>query len=114
MSNSALSRIVVIGAFDTKANEYAFLRDAILRQGGKVLTVNIGVLGTTDLFPVDIEADEVARAGGGDLETLRANQRPRAGDGHHGGRRSGDCAPPSRRRDAWPVSSAWVALVGRV
>lgn len=66
--------IVILGAFDTKAREYAFLRDAIVRQGSDVLTVNSGVLGCTDLFPVDIDADEVARAGGGDLAVLRKNQ----------------------------------------
>jgi uncharacterized protein (UPF0261 family) len=70
------ARIVVIGAFDAKGAEYAFLRDAILRKGGSVLTVNFGVLGSTVLFPVDIEAAEVARAGGGDLEALR-EQRDR-------------------------------------
>ena len=66
--------IIVIGAFDTKSNEYAFLRDAILGEGGSVLTINTGVLGTTDLFPVDIDADAVARAGGGSLAALRANR----------------------------------------
>lgn len=65
--------IVVLGSFDTKAREYAFLREAIVAQGGQVLAVNFGVLGTTDLFPVDVEADAVARAGGGDLATLRAS-----------------------------------------
>ena len=65
--------IVLIGAFDTKGTEYAFLRDAILAQGGEVLAVNFGVLGSTTLFPVDIEADAVARAAGGDLAALRAS-----------------------------------------
>jgi uncharacterized protein (UPF0261 family) len=68
------SCILILGAFDTKAREYAFLRDAIVRQGRDVLTVNTGVLSSTDLFPVDIEADEVARAAGGDLAALRANR----------------------------------------
>lgn len=63
--------IVLLGSFDTKGAEYAFLWDAILAQGGEVLAVNFGVLGSTDRFPVDIEADVVARAGGGDLGTLR-------------------------------------------
>lgn len=63
--------ILIIGAFDTKGPEYAFLREQILRRGHKVLTVNTGVLGTTDLFPVDIESDEVIRSGGGDLTSLR-------------------------------------------
>ncbi|MEX2172486.1 MAG: Tm-1-like ATP-binding domain-containing protein [Pirellulales bacterium] len=65
--------IVLLGSFDTKAREYAFLRDAILAQGGDVLTVNFGVLGTTTLFPVGVEADAVARAGGGDIAALRAS-----------------------------------------
>jgi len=66
--------IVMLGAFDSKGAEYAFLRDAIRRQGVDVLAVNFGVLGSTDRFPVDMEADEVARAGGGDLAALRAQQ----------------------------------------
>ena len=64
--------VLMIGAFDTKGAEYDFLRRQILTAGCDVLTVNTGPLGTTDLFPVDIEADEVARAGGGDLAALRA------------------------------------------
>ena len=63
--------ILIIGAFDTKAREYAFLREQILAQGHAVLTMNTGVLGTTDLFPVDVEADDVAKAGGVDLAALR-------------------------------------------
>ena len=66
---------VPFGAFDSKGPDYAFLRDQVLARGCAVLALNTGVLGGTDLFPVDIEADEVARAGGGDLAQLR-----RAGD----------------------------------
>jgi len=65
--------IVVLGSFDTKGAEYDFLRDAIKRQGGEVLTVNTGVLNSTELFPVDIESDVVARLGGEDLSELRSN-----------------------------------------
>ena len=71
-ANRTDARIIVLGSFDTKGAEYAFLRDAIKSQGGEVLTVNTGVFGTTDLFPVDIEADVVARAGGKDLTELRS------------------------------------------
>ena len=63
--------ICLIGAFDTKGAEYAFVRDRIREHGHDVLTVNTGVLGSTDLFGVDVEADEVARAGGTELELLR-------------------------------------------
>jgi len=66
-----MKRICLIGAFDTKGAEYAFIRQRILAEGNEVITINIGIMGTTDLFPVDIEADAVARAGGGDLAELR-------------------------------------------
>ena len=63
--------ILMIGAFDTKGAEYAFLRQQILGRRCKVLTVNTGVMGTTDLFPVDVEAKEVAKAGRASLAVLR-------------------------------------------
>ena len=63
--------VAMIGAFDTKAAEYAFLRERIVAGGHDVLAINTGVLGGTDLFPVDVAADEVAAAGGGDLAKLR-------------------------------------------
>ena len=68
------STVLVIGAFDTKGAEYAYLRELILRRGHPVLTVNTGVLGTTDLFPVDVEAAAVAAAAGESLPSLRAKK----------------------------------------
>jgi uncharacterized protein (UPF0261 family) len=64
--------ICVIGAFDTKGEDHAFLRQEILKLGCQVLTINIGVLGTTTLFPVDFEAKDVLKAGGIDLDGIRA------------------------------------------
>jgi uncharacterized protein (UPF0261 family) len=64
--------IVVLGAFDSKGAEYAFLLDAIRQQGGETLTVNFGILSSTDRFRVDVEAAEVASAGGSDLTALRS------------------------------------------
>lgn len=66
------SPIVVIGAFDSKGAEYKFLLDAIAREGARTITVNFGILGGADRFKVDIDAAEVACAGGGDLALLRA------------------------------------------
>ena len=63
--------ILMIGAFDTKGEEYAFLREQIAGRGHRVLAVNTGVMGSTKLFAVDVEADEVAKAGGGNLQALR-------------------------------------------
>lgn len=64
-------KICLIGSFDTKGPEYAFVREQILARGHEVFTVNTGVMGTTDLFPVDVEADKVVEAGGGNLAALR-------------------------------------------
>jgi len=66
--------ILLVGAFDTKGPEYAFVREQILADGLEVLALNTGVLGSTDLFPVDIEADRVAAAGGRDPGQLRENK----------------------------------------
>ena len=68
---SVAHTVAVIGAFDTKGQEYAFLRRQILENGCQVLTINTGVLGTTDLFPVHVEADELAKAAGDSLFVLR-------------------------------------------
>jgi uncharacterized protein (UPF0261 family) len=64
--------ICIIGAFDTKGKDHAFLRQEILKLGCQVLTINIGVLGTTTLFPVDFEANDVLKSAGSDLAGIRA------------------------------------------
>jgi len=65
------TRIVIIGALDTKGVEFAFLRDQIQRQGVETLVLNIGVIGEPGFAP-DISAAEVARAAGAELAQLRA------------------------------------------
>jgi uncharacterized protein (UPF0261 family) len=64
--------IVIIGAFDSKGAEYAYLRERLLALGADTLAVNVGVLRDDAPFPVNVPAAEVARAAGGDLPALRA------------------------------------------
>jgi uncharacterized protein (UPF0261 family) len=64
--------ICIIGAFDTKGEDHAFLREEVVNRGHRVLTINLGVLGSTTLFPVDFEAEEVVKAAGFDLAKIRA------------------------------------------
>src|SRR5690554_3170112 len=73
MNSKMSKKVVVVGTFDTKALEYKFIID-LLRNVAKcqIIAINTGVMDSTDLFQVDIESDEVARAGGSDLTTLRA------------------------------------------
>lgn len=72
-------KVVVVGTFDTKAVEYNFVIDLVRGRGYQVITINTGVLGTTDLFHIDIPSDLVAKEGGTDIETLRrTNDRGKA------------------------------------
>jgi uncharacterized protein (UPF0261 family) len=66
--------ICIIGAFDTKGEDHAFLREEILKRGHQTLTVNIGVLGSTDRFPVDYDSADVVRSGGVDIGDLRSRK----------------------------------------
>jgi uncharacterized protein (UPF0261 family) len=67
-----MATILMIGAFDTKGAEYAFLRGEIIARGHELLAANTGVVGAAEDFPVDISADEIALAGGTTLAALRA------------------------------------------
>jgi len=63
--------ILVIGCFDTKEEVFSYLRQLIVEQGEKVITVDTGVMGSTSAFPVDHKAEEVAQEGGVSLQDLR-------------------------------------------
>ncbi|MEW6265422.1 MAG: Tm-1-like ATP-binding domain-containing protein [Thermodesulfobacteriota bacterium] len=63
--------ILMIGAFDSKGEEYQFTRKLIEAQGLKTLNMNFGVLGGTDLFSIDYDNAAVAKAGGGDINQLQ-------------------------------------------
>lgn len=62
----------MLGCFDTKGEIFAFLRSCLIAQGAEVLAVNVGVMGSTKLFPVGIEAEEICEEGGENLRALRA------------------------------------------
>ncbi len=66
--------ICIVGAFDTKGEDHGFLREEILKLGLQVLTMNVGVLGSTTLFPVDYEAGAVLQSAGFDLEQIRGRK----------------------------------------
>ncbi|MBL0374231.1 Tm-1-like ATP-binding domain-containing protein [Rhizobium sp. KVB221] len=55
--------ILVVGTFDTKRDELEFIQDLIVREGGQVLSMDVSVLGDTDM-PVAISKHEVAIAAG--------------------------------------------------
>src|SRR5690606_14095740 len=67
-------KVVVIGTFDSKGIEYRFLIETLKKKGCSVITINTGVLQYESLFPVDVQPDEIARAGGVELSELRKEQ----------------------------------------
>ena len=62
---------MILGAFDTKGEEYAFLRDQIASEGVKTLLVDTSIVQAPKIQP-DIPARDVAAAAGEDLDALRA------------------------------------------
>lgn len=62
--------ILLIGSFDTKGEEFAFVRDLIEARGVHTLLLDTSVLNEPMLTP-DIPAGQVARAGGSSLSQLR-------------------------------------------
>jgi uncharacterized protein (UPF0261 family) len=66
-----VSSIILLGTLDTKGVEYAFVRDRFLQAGLNTILIDTGVFGAAGAEP-DIAAEDVARAGGSDLLSLRA------------------------------------------
>ena len=65
-------RIALIATLDTKGVEIDYVADRVRALGGDPLVVDVGILGAPTGRPADISRAEVARAGGRDLEELRA------------------------------------------
>ncbi len=68
--------ILLVGTLDTKGDEYAYLRDLIELRGHRTLVMDASVFDSTEtaraarLMP-DIDATQVAQAGGSELTALR-------------------------------------------
>lgn len=63
--------ILMLGCFDTKGEDFAFLYECIKAEGECVITINTGVMGTTENFPVDVESDVVALEAGHSITDLK-------------------------------------------
>jgi uncharacterized protein (UPF0261 family) len=62
--------VVIVGTLDTKGEEIDLLRSLILKRGHTVLIADTGILGKSHI-EADITRDEIAMAGGADIETLK-------------------------------------------
>jgi uncharacterized protein (UPF0261 family) len=63
--------ILMIGAFDVKGEEYNFVRHLIKEKGLNVFTMDFGTFEPPDLFPIDVDNREVAKAGGSDIKEFQ-------------------------------------------
>jgi uncharacterized protein (UPF0261 family) len=63
--------IALIGALDTKGQDFAFVKAEIERRGHRALVINTAVMGEPAFAP-DVAAERVAEAGGAPLAALRA------------------------------------------
>ncbi len=63
--------ILMIGCFDTKEENFNFLRQCIVSHGESVIAMNTGIFGSTSLFPVELESELVAAEAGESIEDLR-------------------------------------------
>ncbi|MBM3211063.1 UPF0261 family protein, partial [Candidatus Poribacteria bacterium] len=67
--------ILIIGAFDTKGEEYAFVKNLIEARGHKTLSLDTGVYTPNQAIKPDISNSEVAKAGGSDIEAVQKMDR---------------------------------------
>ena len=62
-------KIVILGCLDTKGQEYTFIKDIIEKAGCDTLAIDVGII-DPPLFKPDISREEVAKAGGEDLDAM--------------------------------------------
>ncbi len=61
--------ICIVGALDTKGEEFYFIKEAINKKGYETIVIDVGVLGKPR-FDADIPREEVAKAGSRELDEL--------------------------------------------
>ena len=65
--------IAIVSTLDTKGTETSFLKELIEQRGHKTILVDTG-MGGEPTITADVSADEVAKAGGGDINEMRASR----------------------------------------
>jgi uncharacterized protein (UPF0261 family) len=68
---SAKPGIALVGTLDTKGEEIAYVRDRLIELGTRPVVIDSGILGEAGCA-ADVSRAEVARAGGHDLDDVRA------------------------------------------
>lgn len=92
-----MKTIAIIGTFDTKGKEFAFLRDLIREQGLETLCIHTGAFEPS--FEPDVTNEEVAAAVGASMKEIAEKKDRGFRDGHHEPRR-GEAHPGAIRAGA--------------
>jgi len=66
--------VVIIGALDSKGQEFAFIKELIDKEDVQTLVVDFGIMGEPAFKP-DVGREEVIGAGGGNLKELASGER---------------------------------------
>ncbi|WP_035859346.1 Tm-1-like ATP-binding domain-containing protein [Cryptosporangium arvum] len=64
-----MATVALLGTFDTKGDEYSWLRDRLSGAGVDVVAIDVGSFSSSTL--ADVHSDDVLRAAGADPDTLR-------------------------------------------
>ncbi|GAA0273069.1 Tm-1-like ATP-binding domain-containing protein [Cryptosporangium japonicum] len=64
-----MATVALLGTFDTKGEEYSWLRNRLVEAGVDVVAIDVGSFSDSTL--ADVHSDEVLRAAGADPDTLR-------------------------------------------
>lgn len=67
-----MARVALIGTFDTKADDYAWLAEGLHRLGIETVLIDVGSFSSSPM--ADISSTEVIEAAGGDPQELRARR----------------------------------------
>jgi len=70
MNKGITKTIVIVGTLDTKGSEIGYIRDKIREKGHETIVIDAGVMGEPKI-DADIPREELAKAGGKNLEELR-------------------------------------------
>jgi uncharacterized protein (UPF0261 family) len=73
-SEEMTKTIAIVCTLDTKGEEAKYLKELIEARGHKTILVDTNMGGEPTITP-DVSAEEVARAGGGDIREIRASKK---------------------------------------
>jgi uncharacterized protein (UPF0261 family) len=72
-------KIIMLGCFDTKGEDFSYLYSCLLAYGAELITINTGVMDSSVDFPIDFDSKFVAESSGVPLDIIRgSNDRGKA------------------------------------